>query len=294
MSEIKLESPPEAHYTVYKLTDPEGKLYIGLTGKPAEQRWRKGRGYSRDTPIRAAVNRYGWEAFEKEILCEKLTREGGGKLESWFIAYYDSSSPEKGYNRFLGGLGKGVHMSEVSKKICRNVKNRQYAERPELIEKIRSSVNTAYANDPVYRERIGKKVLEAYERDPTLKTRISNTVRQLWTDPEYRYRATEGRAAVCSGNTKAAAEMQVKGRQYYREHPERKAEVSAQMSAYLLSPEGRKFVESDSRPKPVRCVETGKIYPSQRAAERETGFCNIHKVCSGRNRVCGGYHWEYI
>ena len=263
MPEIKLESPPEAHYTVYKLTDPEGKLYIGLTGKPAEQRWRKGRGYSRDTPIRAAVNRYGWEAFEKTILCEKLTKAG-------------------------------AEMSEVSKKICRNVKNRQYAERPELIEKIRSSVNTAYANDPVYRERIGKKVLEAYERDPTLKTRISNTVRQLWTDPEYRYRATEGRAAVCSGNTKAAAEMQVKGRQYYREHPERKAEVSAQMSAYLLSPEGRKFVESDSRPKPVRCVETGKIYPSQRAAERETGFCNIHKVCSGRNRVCGGYHWEYI
>ena len=26
-------SPPEAHYTVYKLTDPEGKIYIGCTGQ---------------------------------------------------------------------------------------------------------------------------------------------------------------------------------------------------------------------------------------------------------------------
>ena len=32
----------EAHYTVYKLTDPEGKIYIGVTGQTVEQRWRKG------------------------------------------------------------------------------------------------------------------------------------------------------------------------------------------------------------------------------------------------------------
>ena len=30
--------PPEAHYTVYKLTDPNGKVYIGCTGKPVEKR----------------------------------------------------------------------------------------------------------------------------------------------------------------------------------------------------------------------------------------------------------------
>ena len=294
MSETQLVSPPEAHYTVYKLTDPGGKIYIGLTGKTVEQRWNKGRGYSRDTPIRQAINCFGWDAFRKEILCEKLTQEGAEKLERWFIAYYDSSSPEKGYNRFLGGLGKGVHMSEVSKSVCRSVKNRQYAERPELTEKIRSSVNIAYENDPDYRARVGRGVLKAFAEDPAIKKRISNTVKQLWTDPEYRRRATEGRIAACVGNTELSAALQEKEKLYYREHPERRAEISIQMSRYLLSPEGRKFVESDSHPKPVRCVETGTVYPSQKAAERATGNVGIHKACSKKQHTAGGYHWEYV
>ena len=82
--------------------------------------------------------------------------------------------------------------------------------------------------------------------------------------------------------------------EHYRKHPERRREIAEQMRNYLLSPEGRKFVLSSSKPKPVRCVETGKIYPSQRAAERETGFCSIHKVCAGSRRVSGGCHWEYV
>ena len=295
MSEINLISPPEeAHYTVYKLTDPAGKVYIGCTGKPVEQRWRKGRQYKKGTPIRAAIDALGWDAFQKEILCEKLTREGAEKLEKWFIARYDSSDPEKGYNRFLGGLGKGAHMSEITKKISRIAKNRLYEEHPELIEKIRDSVKSAYENDPDYRSRVRSGVLAAYERDPARKTRISDIIRLKWQDPDYRWRASEGRAAIHVNNPEMSLEMRERSRQYYREHPEAAAAASAFMSAYLLSPQGRKFAESDSHPKPVRCVETGEIYPSQVAAERATGFCNIHKVCAGQRRTCGGYHWEYV
>ena len=293
MENVNLVSPPEAYYTVYKLTDPEGKIYIGLTGKPVEQRWLKGRGYSRDTPIRAAITRFGWDAFQKEILCEKLTKEGGEKLEKWFIATYDSSDPAKGYNRFLGGLGKGVHMSEVSKKICRKVKNRQYTERPELIRKIRDSVNSLYENDPDYRRRIGKAVVEAFERDPSIKTRISNKMKQHWQDPAYRDYITKRVAEARIGNRELCEKQQDIARQFFQKHPERRAAISVQMSRYLLSPQGRKFVESDSSPKPVRCVETGEVFPSQRAAERATGFLNIHKICGDSGKTCGGFHWEY-
>ena len=291
---IELKSPTEAHYTVYKLTDPYGKIYIGCTGQTVERRWSGGRGYNNRTPVRSAINEFGWEKFKKEILCEKLTRAGGEKLEKWFIAYFESADPEKGYNRFLGGLGKGVHMSEATKQTCREVKNRQYEEHPELIEKIRDGVNAAYENDPVYRERISKGVRAAYERDPAIKMRIGNTVRQLWQDENYRRRATEGRIAFLIKNPELSAEMQRKRKQFYQEHPERRRLISEQMSRYLLSPQGRKFVEADGRPKPVRCVETGEEYPSQRAAEKATGFTGIHKACSGLQTVSGGYHWVYI
>ena len=81
---------------------------------------------------------------------------------------------------------------------------------------------------------------------------------------------------------------------YYAAHPEAKERVSRQMLAYLQTPEGRKFAESAGTPKPVRCVETGVVYPSQKAAERATGFTGIHKACSGKQVLLGGYHWVNV
>lgn len=49
--------------------------------------------------------------------------------------------------------------------------------------------------------------------------------------------------------------------------------------------------------KPVRCIETGKVYVGIRDAERKTGInrCSIKDCCSGRKycHSAGGYHWEY-
>ena len=47
------------------------------------------------------------------ILCEKLTKKGAEKLEAWFIEYYDSMNPEKGYNRITGGARKGSRASKA-------------------------------------------------------------------------------------------------------------------------------------------------------------------------------------
>ena len=78
-SNYGIEIPEESHYTVYKLTGPDGKVYIGYTGKGVEKRWRNGNGYSRRTPIRRAIDAFGWDAFEKKILCDNLTKEGAEK-----------------------------------------------------------------------------------------------------------------------------------------------------------------------------------------------------------------------
>ena len=46
--------------------------------------------------------------------------------------------------------------------------------------------------------------------------------------------------------------------------------------------------------RPVRCVETGKIYESAKAAAMELGLdhSSLTKCCRGLRRVCGGCHWE--
>lgn len=44
---------------------------------------------------------------------------------------------------------------------------------------------------------------------------------------------------------------------------------------------------------PVRCVETGIVYPSIREAARETGAKNIFWCCVGKRQTSKGFHWEY-
>lgn len=48
--------------------------------------------------------------------------------------------------------------------------------------------------------------------------------------------------------------------------------------------------------KPVRCVETGEVYESVKAAAAaiDRNPTNISAVLHGRAMTSGGYHWEYV
>lgn len=57
----------------------------------------------------------------------------------------------------------------------------------------------------------------------------------------------------------------------------------------------RPHKKNTANSRPVRCVETGKTYPSMGEAERQTGIDhgNISKVCRGRQKTAGGYRWQF-
>ena len=48
--------------------------------------------------------------------------------------------------------------------------------------------------------------------------------------------------------------------------------------------------------KPVKCLETGVIYPSTRDAGRKLGIsnANISSCCRGKRHIAGGFHWAYV
>ena len=306
-----LPSPPaEAHYTVYCLTDPDGKKYVGCTGKPVEERWGNGWHYNAASQIARAIRAIGWKNFEKKILCEKLTREGAEKLEKWFIAYYDSANPEKGYNRALGGLVRGFRLSEAAKEACSRSKSALYKEDPGYRERVSRGLKEAYERDPSYREkvsrtakecwrdpsyreRVSRGIKEAYERDPSYREKVSRTAKECWQDPVYREKVVSGTRKAYD-NTELASIMSSKRKKYYEKQPERREEISRQMKEYTSKPENRQFADSPKKPKPVICVELGTVFPSGRAAERATGYAGVHKACSGIQATCGGYHWRYL
>ena len=89
------------NYSVYKHTDPNGKIYIGVA-KDTIKRWAGGHGYN-GQELGEAIKKYGWNNFKHEILFENLTKEEASNIERKLILEYDSTNPEKGYNRRAGG-----------------------------------------------------------------------------------------------------------------------------------------------------------------------------------------------
>lgn len=48
--------------------------------------------------------------------------------------------------------------------------------------------------------------------------------------------------------------------------------------------------------KKVRCVETGAIFDSVSEAAAFVGkyISGVIACCKGKQKTCGGYHWEYV
>lgn len=48
--------------------------------------------------------------------------------------------------------------------------------------------------------------------------------------------------------------------------------------------------------KKIRCIETGEVFESATAAAKEMNISrgNISSTCSGRRKMAGGYHFEFV
>lgn len=90
-------------YIVYKHTAPNGKVYIGITKRKAEERWLGGRGYKYNKHFSNAIKKYGWSNIEHEIITKDLNEEDAKEMERFFIQMYKSYDSKYGYNKTLGG-----------------------------------------------------------------------------------------------------------------------------------------------------------------------------------------------
>lgn len=90
-------------YTVYMLTSPNGKKYIGCCCGSPERRWSKGEGYRKNKELYADIQKYGWDSFEKRLLVERAGKaDFAYRREAFFIKKFKTLWPN-GYNRQTGG-----------------------------------------------------------------------------------------------------------------------------------------------------------------------------------------------
>ena len=79
------------------------KVYIGITGRKPSERWQNGNGYKLNPYFWNAIQKYGWDGFEHEIIEDNLTRKEAEQKEIYYIKKYDSTNHSKGYNIQRGG-----------------------------------------------------------------------------------------------------------------------------------------------------------------------------------------------
>lgn len=122
----------EAKYLIYMHTAPNGKSYIGQTCNLQK----RNHGHQTKAACRAihnAIQKYGWDNFNHEILAENLSLEEANKLEQRLIAAHNTLSPN-GYNLRAGGNSGGRHSDEAKAKQRQAKLGKKHS--PESIKKI--------------------------------------------------------------------------------------------------------------------------------------------------------------
>ncbi len=153
-------------YFVYCHTNKvNGKKYIGITGTNPKRRWMNGIGYKSSRHFNFAIEKYGWDNFEHEILYSGLTKDEACDIEKRLIAEFRTNESEYGYNISSGGQSgaAGVkqsfetiekradkhrgrkHSEETKRKMSEAAKGRTFS--PETIEKMRKAATGRKMSD---------------------------------------------------------------------------------------------------------------------------------------------------
>lgn len=118
-------------------TAPNGKRYIGTTYRKPEYRWGvSGKNYSNNEYFWRAIQKYGWDNFQHEILYTNLGKAEACELEKDLIAKYNSADARYGYNLSTGGelSAYGSKRSKIQREHYRQSKlgdkNPQYNKHP--------------------------------------------------------------------------------------------------------------------------------------------------------------------
>jgi len=103
---------------IYKMTSPSGKIYIGQCKdfklRTKQHIWRSKHPKS---SIERAITKYGFSNFKVEFLylAKKYDKYELNKKEIYYIEFYKSTDPSKGYNLCIGGEGRQGPLSKETK-----------------------------------------------------------------------------------------------------------------------------------------------------------------------------------
>ena len=112
-------------YSLYEHVFPNGKKYIGITTDPKRRFANSGKGYSNNDRMSKAIEKYGWENVQHNIIESGLSRKEAAVKERELIEQEDTV--RNGYNISPGGTtGKTLYCKHITKMLSVASKIDQY------------------------------------------------------------------------------------------------------------------------------------------------------------------------
>ena len=256
---------------IYMLTCRiNGKRYIGKS-KNIRRRLNEHKRCQSFAPIISkAIAKYGWDAFDKEIL-EVCSIEELDEKEIYYIA---KIQPE--YNLAKGGGGPtGCKPSLKTIELLRQAAKKQWAdeENLKLLKKPIICIDTGEIFDSVKSAAVSVGVAPSC---------ISGVLNGRWkTAGGYRWAYLNPDDKVSEETSKKLGKANC-GRKQSAEQIEKRAAHTRK----------HKHVNWN---KPVFCVETGEFFSSVKIAAESVGVHQsfLSKVLHGIKKTAGGYHWKF-
>lgn len=114
-------------YCVYCHTNKiNGKKYIGMTKNQLKVRSQCGYGYRQCISFWQEIQKYGWGAFDHEILISNLSKKEAMQEEIKAIKQYRTTEQEYGYNISPGGSTLTENAKRILSECHQGSKNHRY------------------------------------------------------------------------------------------------------------------------------------------------------------------------
>ena len=269
---------------IYRHMFPNGKVYIGQTCQKPEHRWENGKGYEGCTLFFSAIQKYGWDNIQHEILFTGLDQLNADIIEEDLIYYYKQIG--KSYNLANGGsVNRGWKMSEEAKEKLRII-NTGRTMSDEAKEKIRLS--KLGEKNPNYGKSPSKETREKISKAG--KGRGAKRVKQIDPESGEVVKIWDSETEVCefyNGNHSLiydAIKRNSLTKGYYWKFEDDNAPLIKKKN-----PLNKEVEQIDKK-----TLEVIKVWDSLSEVERQLNISasNISNVCKGKRKTAGGFIWR--
>lgn len=260
-------------YCVYAhINKINGKIYIGQTkhGDNPNKRWENGNAYKSSPHLWSAIQKWGWDNFDHEIIASNLTQDEANKFEVLLIKKLDTTNKDKGYNNDSGGKN-GVPTKESREK------NRRAHLGTKMSEEARKKMSES-AKGRVFSEETRKKISEIHKK--------------LKSPMQGKRHSEESKRKIGLSNTG-------------RHHTEETKEKMRLAKANVSDETRKKMSEANSgvncwAATPVLQYDMDGTFIKKwdyiKQVKNVLGICtsSISECCCGKRKSAGGYIWFYV